>query len=34
MSIANGLAVVPENREKIEAGEIFQVMMLDWQQDE
>jgi molybdopterin molybdotransferase len=33
MSAANGLAVVPENREKIEAGETLQVMMLDWQQD-
>jgi molybdopterin molybdotransferase len=33
MVLANGLAVVPENRERIAAGEKLQVMMLDWQQD-
>jgi molybdopterin molybdotransferase len=33
MALANGLAVVPENRDRIEAGEKLQVMMLEWQQD-
>jgi len=33
MALANGLAIVPENKAKIAAGEKLQVMMLDWQQD-
>jgi molybdopterin molybdotransferase len=33
MTSANGLAVVPEDRAKIEPGEKLQVMMLDWVQD-
>jgi molybdopterin molybdotransferase len=33
MSLANGLAIVPEDRDKISAGEKIQVLMLDWKQD-
>jgi molybdopterin molybdotransferase len=33
MAMANGLAIVPENKAKIKAGEKLQVLMLDWQQD-
>jgi len=33
MSLANGLAIVPEDRSRIEKGECLQVMMLDWCQD-
>jgi molybdopterin molybdotransferase len=30
MAMANGLAIVPEDRPRVEAGEKVQVMMLDW----
>jgi molybdopterin molybdotransferase len=30
MSLANGLAVIPENRAGVAAGDTVQVMMLDW----
>jgi molybdopterin molybdotransferase len=33
MTSANGLAIVPENKSKVTAGEKIQVIMLDWQQD-
>jgi molybdopterin molybdotransferase len=33
MSLANGLAIVPENKTRIAAGEKLQVLMLDWKQD-
>jgi molybdopterin molybdotransferase len=33
MALANGLAIVPENKAKILSGEKLHVMMLDWQQD-
>jgi molybdopterin molybdotransferase len=33
MSLANGLAVVPEDQAKVTAGQKLQVMMLDWKQD-
>jgi molybdopterin molybdotransferase len=33
MTSANGLAIVPEDKEKIQKGEKLQVMMLDWSQD-
>jgi molybdopterin molybdotransferase len=33
MVMANGLAVVPEDRLMINRGEIVQVLMLDWKQD-
>ena len=30
MSLANGLAIIPEDKAEMEAGEIVQVMMLNW----
>jgi molybdopterin biosynthesis enzyme len=30
MTLANGLAIVPEDKEQMKKGEIIQVMMLDW----
>jgi len=30
MALANGLAIIPEDRERVTAGERVQVMMLDW----
>lgn len=30
VSLANGLAIIPEDREKVAAGDRVQVMMLDW----
>jgi molybdopterin molybdotransferase len=33
MSMANGLAIVPENKTIVSKGEKIQVMMLDWKQD-
>jgi len=33
MSLANGLAIVPEDRPELLAGEIAQVMMLDWNEE-
>jgi molybdopterin biosynthesis enzyme len=33
MALANGLAIVPEDRTNIARGEKIQVMMLDWHQD-
>jgi molybdopterin molybdotransferase len=33
MTLANGLAIVPEDKTCIEAGEKLRVMMLDWYQD-
>jgi molybdopterin molybdotransferase len=33
MTLANGLAIVPEDREMIKKGEKLKVMMLDWDQD-
>jgi molybdopterin molybdotransferase len=30
MTLANGLAIVPEDRAKVEEGDKLQVMMLDW----
>jgi molybdopterin molybdotransferase len=30
MSSANGLVIVPEDKEKVAAGDVVQVMMLDW----
>jgi molybdopterin molybdotransferase len=33
MSMANGLAIVPEDRLEVKKGEKLQVMMLDWWQD-
>jgi len=33
MSKANGLAIIPEDKEKVEKGEVLKVMMLDWDSD-
>jgi molybdopterin molybdotransferase len=33
MALANGLAIVPEDMEKVVKGDKLQVMMLDWVQD-
>lgn len=33
MAMANGLAIIPETKPKIEKGERVQVMMLDWSQE-
>lgn len=33
MALANGLAIVPEDKERVKRGDILQVMMLDWSQD-
>ncbi len=33
MSLANGLAIVPEDKARVEAGDKVQVMMLDWNEE-
>jgi len=33
MSLANGLVIVPENKSGVKAGDLVQVMMLDWNED-
>jgi molybdopterin molybdotransferase len=33
MILANGLAIIPEDKTRIQKGEIVQVLMLDWKQD-
>ncbi|MBA7623106.1 Molybdopterin molybdenumtransferase [subsurface metagenome] len=33
MSLANGLVVVPEDKPKVEAGDVVPVMMLDWNEE-
>ncbi len=33
MSLANGLVIVPEDKAEMEAGDIVQVMMLDWNEE-
>lgn len=33
MSSANGLVIVPEDKEKVAAGDTVQVMMLDWSEE-
>jgi molybdopterin biosynthesis enzyme len=33
MSLANGLVIVPEDKAEVKAGEIVQVMMLDWNEE-
>lgn len=33
MALANGLAIVPENKARVEKGEKIQVMMLDWSEE-
>ncbi len=33
MTMANGFAIVPENKEQVKKGDKLQVMMIDWYQD-
>jgi len=33
MSLANGLAIIPEDRARMEAGDMVRVMMLDWSEE-
>jgi molybdopterin biosynthesis enzyme len=33
MSLANGLVIVPEDKTRVEAGDVVQVMMLDWNEE-
>ena len=33
MSLANGLAIVPEDKPVVEAGDVAQVLMLDWNEE-
>ena len=33
MSLANGLVIVPEDKAEVKAGEVVQVMMLDWNEE-
>jgi len=33
MTLANGLAVIPEDKEEVEAGDTVQVIMLDWSEE-
>ncbi len=30
MKLANGLAIIPEDKERVKLGDVLQVMMLDW----
>ena len=34
MASANGLVIVPEDKPGVEAGDVVQVMMLDWNEEE
>lgn len=33
MSLANGLVIIPEDKARMEAGDVVQVMMLDWSKE-
>ncbi len=33
MILANGLAIIPEDKTRIQKGDVVQVLMLDWKQD-
>jgi len=33
MALANGLVIIPEDRAGVKAGDIVQVMMLDWNEE-
>jgi len=33
MTLANGLVIVPEDKAEVKAGDMVQVMMLDWSQE-
>jgi molybdopterin biosynthesis enzyme len=30
MSKANGLAIIPEDKDRVEKGDVVRVLMLDW----
>jgi len=34
MTLANGLVIVPEDKPRVKAGDMVQVMMLDWSEEE
>ena len=34
MALANGLVIVPEDKPEVKAGDVVQVMMLDWSEEE
>ncbi len=34
MSLANGLAIIPEDKARMKAGDVVQVMMLDWSESQ
>jgi len=34
MSLANGLVIIPEDKARMEAGDVVQVMMLDWSEEQ
>ena len=33
MSLANELAIIPEDKTQVKVGEIVKVMMLDWNEE-
>ncbi|GAI68356.1 unnamed protein product [marine sediment metagenome] len=33
MSLANGLVIIPEDKARMEAGNVVRVMMLDWSEE-
>ena len=33
MSLANGLVVIPEEKDKVNEGDIVQTLMLDWNEE-
>jgi len=33
MTLANGLVIIPEDKAGVEAGDVVQVMMLDWSEE-
>ncbi|GAI18520.1 unnamed protein product [marine sediment metagenome] len=33
MKLANGLAIIPEDKERVKQGDVLQVMMLDWDEE-
>ncbi len=34
MSLANGLVVIPEDVTRVKAGDVVQVQMLDWNEEQ
>jgi len=33
MTLANGLVIIPEDKERVKAGDVVQIMMLDWSEE-